>query len=179
MTLRQGRKVGRTLYELAGAEPSDDDVLVGVVDTPELAALIVAAVNQGDRLAAIEAVCKDAEAHVRLLSPFEVRAAARGDGDRPAACEFFIAPDALDEDTVWQSNGDRPLALIRECDLPREFWTFLATHIPRHSGEGDRPAEPHVPTLGTWSKTPDDMTAMFCRCGRRFDHPIHGGEAGA
>ncbi len=33
----QGRKVGRTLYR--------EDVLVGVVDTPELAAAIVAAMN--------------------------------------------------------------------------------------------------------------------------------------
>ncbi len=33
----RGRKVGRTLYR--------DDVLVGLVDTPELAAAIVAAMN--------------------------------------------------------------------------------------------------------------------------------------
>lgn len=45
MRLRQGRKVGRTLYEQTGPEPSDDDRLIGLVDTPEIAALIVAAVN--------------------------------------------------------------------------------------------------------------------------------------
>jgi hypothetical protein len=38
---RQGRKVGRTLYAVVGDEPSDDDVLIGVLDTPELAALAV------------------------------------------------------------------------------------------------------------------------------------------
>jgi hypothetical protein len=42
---RVGRKVGRTIYLQVGDEPSDDDVLVGVMDTPELAALAVAAVN--------------------------------------------------------------------------------------------------------------------------------------
>jgi hypothetical protein len=33
------------LYQQAGDEPADDDPIVGLVDTPELAALIVAAVN--------------------------------------------------------------------------------------------------------------------------------------
>lgn len=43
--LRVGRKVGRTLYIQSGDEPSDDDELVGLMDTPELAAIVVAAVN--------------------------------------------------------------------------------------------------------------------------------------
>jgi hypothetical protein len=43
--LRQGRKVGRTIYQQMGAEPSDDDPIVGLVDTPELAAIVVEAVN--------------------------------------------------------------------------------------------------------------------------------------
>jgi hypothetical protein len=34
---RTGRKVGRTLYAQIGNVPSDDDVLIGVMDTPELA----------------------------------------------------------------------------------------------------------------------------------------------
>lgn len=37
MTWRVGRKVGRTVY--------DGDTLIGVMDTPELAARVVAAVN--------------------------------------------------------------------------------------------------------------------------------------
>lgn len=45
MRLRQGRTVGRTLYAQTGPEPSDDDTLVGMVDTAELAAVIVEAVN--------------------------------------------------------------------------------------------------------------------------------------
>lgn len=38
---RVGRKVGRTIYAQAGDEPSDDDVLIGVMDTPDLAAIAV------------------------------------------------------------------------------------------------------------------------------------------
>ncbi len=45
LKLRTGRTVGRTLYRQVGAEPSDDDQLIGVMDTPELAAMVVAAVN--------------------------------------------------------------------------------------------------------------------------------------
>jgi hypothetical protein len=33
------------LYQQQGPEPADDDPIIGLVDTPELAALIVAAVN--------------------------------------------------------------------------------------------------------------------------------------
>jgi len=42
---RTGRKVGRTIYVQIGDEPSDGDPLIGVMDTPELAALVVEAVN--------------------------------------------------------------------------------------------------------------------------------------
>lgn len=45
VVLRQGRKVGRTLYQQMGDMASDDDPIVGLVDTPELAAFIVEAVN--------------------------------------------------------------------------------------------------------------------------------------
>ena len=34
---RQGRKVGRTIYVQIGAEPSDHDILIGMMDSPELA----------------------------------------------------------------------------------------------------------------------------------------------
>jgi hypothetical protein len=44
-TWRTGRKVGRTIYAQMGPEPSDDDPLIGVMDTPDLAALVVLAVN--------------------------------------------------------------------------------------------------------------------------------------
>ena len=46
MKLRQGRKVGRTLYRQLGDEPSDDDPIVGLVDSIELAKIIVEAVNK-------------------------------------------------------------------------------------------------------------------------------------
>jgi hypothetical protein len=42
---RVGRKVGRTIYQQVGPEPSDDDVLIGFMDTPELAWQAVAAHN--------------------------------------------------------------------------------------------------------------------------------------
>jgi len=42
---RVGRKVGRTIYVQAGDEPSDNDQLIGVMDSPELAQAAVNAVN--------------------------------------------------------------------------------------------------------------------------------------
>jgi hypothetical protein len=44
---RTGRKIGRTLYAVTGPEASDDDVLIGMMDTPELAAEACAAHNRG------------------------------------------------------------------------------------------------------------------------------------
>jgi len=46
---RTGRKVGRTIYSQVGDEPSDDDELIGVFDTPELAQRAVTAVNNPPR----------------------------------------------------------------------------------------------------------------------------------
>lgn|SRR5262245_33040231 len=43
--LRVGRRVGRTIYVQLGPQPSDSDPLIGVMDTPALAAAVVAAVN--------------------------------------------------------------------------------------------------------------------------------------
>lgn len=43
---RVGRKVGRTVYAQIGAEASDDDILIGLFDTEELAAKAVQAHNQ-------------------------------------------------------------------------------------------------------------------------------------
>ncbi len=42
---RTGRKVKRTIYVQTGPKPSDEDMLVGVMDTPELARIVVDAVN--------------------------------------------------------------------------------------------------------------------------------------
>jgi hypothetical protein len=42
---RTGRKVGRTIYAQLGAEPSDEDPLIGVMDTPQLASAAVAEHN--------------------------------------------------------------------------------------------------------------------------------------
>jgi hypothetical protein len=43
---RTGRKLGRTLYICNGETPGDDDQLVGMMDTPELADRVVDAVNR-------------------------------------------------------------------------------------------------------------------------------------
>jgi hypothetical protein len=43
---RVGRKVGRTIYAQLGDEPSDDDVLIGMMDTPALAKDAVESHNQ-------------------------------------------------------------------------------------------------------------------------------------
>jgi hypothetical protein len=42
---RTGRKVGRTIYAQPDGEASDDDPLIGLMDTPELAAEAAAAHN--------------------------------------------------------------------------------------------------------------------------------------
>lgn len=39
---RVGRKVGRTIYAIVGNEPSDADVLIGLLDSRELASLAAA-----------------------------------------------------------------------------------------------------------------------------------------
>jgi hypothetical protein len=44
MRLRQGRKVGRTLYAQLGDHPTDGDVLVGQVDSVELAEFLCASI---------------------------------------------------------------------------------------------------------------------------------------
>lgn len=43
---RIGRKVGRTIYVQVGDHASDDDHLIGMMDTPELAQVVVNSVNQ-------------------------------------------------------------------------------------------------------------------------------------
>lgn len=42
---RVGRKVGRTIYAQLGVEPSDDDVLIGTMDTADIAREAVNAHN--------------------------------------------------------------------------------------------------------------------------------------
>lgn len=46
---RVGRKLGRTIYQMVGDQPSDDDVCIGMMDTAELARWVVNAVNHGWR----------------------------------------------------------------------------------------------------------------------------------
>lgn len=43
---RVGRSVGRTIYLQQGDEPSEHDPLIGVMDTPGLAKLVVNSVNE-------------------------------------------------------------------------------------------------------------------------------------
>lgn len=48
MSWRVGKKVGRTIY--------DGDVLIGMMDTPELAALVVAAMQKRDALCCLREI---------------------------------------------------------------------------------------------------------------------------
>lgn len=43
---RVGRRVGRTVYAVVGLDPSDDDILIGVMDTRALASAVVRAHNR-------------------------------------------------------------------------------------------------------------------------------------
>jgi hypothetical protein len=42
---RIGRRVGRTIYVMTGDEPSDDDILIGMMDHANIAAVAVLAHN--------------------------------------------------------------------------------------------------------------------------------------
>jgi hypothetical protein len=42
---RTGRKLGRTIYAVVGLEPSDEDLLIGMVDEASIAAHICAVHN--------------------------------------------------------------------------------------------------------------------------------------
>ena len=42
---RIGRKLGRTIYRQVGAAPSDEDPFLGLMESPELAADVVACHN--------------------------------------------------------------------------------------------------------------------------------------
>jgi hypothetical protein len=46
---RAGRKVGRTIYAQPGDDPSDEDILIVVMDTPKLAHAVVAGHNAARR----------------------------------------------------------------------------------------------------------------------------------
>lgn len=48
---RTGRKVGRTIYAMVGDTPSDDDTLIGVMDTRSLAQAAVNAHNLASAMA--------------------------------------------------------------------------------------------------------------------------------
>lgn len=74
--LRVGRKVGRTIYRQVGLRPSDADPLVGLMDTVELAAAVVAAVNAAWELteyfeaeSAVDPTDGQAEWALELLRP--------------------------------------------------------------------------------------------------------------
>lgn len=46
MNWRIGRKVGRTIYAMVGDEPSDDDILIGMMDDKMIAVIAVLNHNQ-------------------------------------------------------------------------------------------------------------------------------------
>jgi hypothetical protein len=52
MTFRVGRHLGRTIYQVVGDEPSESDRLIGMMDTPEIGAYVVEALNTYERVLA-------------------------------------------------------------------------------------------------------------------------------
>lgn len=69
MKLRQDRRVGRHLYHQQGPEPADTDPPVGMVDTPELAATIVRAVNAVTRIRELHRPHDCATDHIKASTP--------------------------------------------------------------------------------------------------------------
>jgi hypothetical protein len=124
--------VGRTIYLQAGDAPSDDDALIGVMDTPELAQIVVAAVNsfqesmpldpadQGgtmtdpERLAKMKARSEHMVAEERrLLMVLGTRL------ERPSH----------DQDVLW---------LVGEAERLRDLLADLEWAGPEERGEGER-----------------------------------------
>lgn len=50
MTFRVGRHLGRTIYQVTGDGPSDSDRLIGMMDTAEIGAYVVEALNTYERV---------------------------------------------------------------------------------------------------------------------------------
>lgn len=82
--LRVGRKVGRTIYEQLGDEPSDRDPLVGVMDTIGLAEQVVTADRE---LAEVRAE------NERLMTFWEPCKDCGGTGDVPRTGDYTQPPD--------------------------------------------------------------------------------------
>jgi len=88
---RTGRKLGRTIYQQHGPDPSDEDTLIGVMDTPELGALVVAALNgapERDQLRATKLVTDE-----QLRKQAELIAELRARAERYAGALVMFAHD--------------------------------------------------------------------------------------
>ena len=81
---RVGRKVGRTIYAIVRNEPSDDDVLIGVMDTKALA---LDAVEAHNRLRQDVRLVDASEVAEWLNEPERVAAVWQG----PPLAEAFLA----------------------------------------------------------------------------------------
>lgn len=46
LQFRVGRSLGRTIYRMVGDEPSKEDIFFGIMDTRELAEMVVVALNE-------------------------------------------------------------------------------------------------------------------------------------
>lgn len=79
MKLRTGRKLGRTLYIQLGAEPADTDPCIGMVDTSELASVVVNSFNRNaeesrrvNRVPPETTGLEDAYLHVQRVNRYHV-----------------------------------------------------------------------------------------------------------
>jgi hypothetical protein len=63
-TFRVGRKLGRTIYFQYGPEPSDDDTLIGMMDSADVARAICVAMNQASKVEGLEQERNELEAMI-------------------------------------------------------------------------------------------------------------------
>lgn len=147
---RTGRKVGRTIYAQCGPEPSDRDQLIGLMDSPELAAFAVDAMNlavraeaKGLELAARNRAGRSAEDErdslarrlaVRFNELREVRAALRqAMGEREAArAEVEHLTDQLSDLRAKLTAAENAADDIR-AQVAEEIAAALEAHPDSHA----------------------------------------------
>jgi hypothetical protein len=114
---RTGRKVGRTIYAQQGPEPSDSDPLIGVMDTPELAALAVAARNGHD----------DPVQQLRNIADHVIG------GNNPNLADVLLEfADCLERDMAGSERPQPELVLVRLDDLRETLKAALNREAPAY-----------------------------------------------
>lgn len=111
---RTGRKVGRTIYAVLGDAVSDADTLIGMLDTPELAAEAVAAHNR--ELGYVTLRDDDRERVVLHFDPAEPRPGGR-------------TPEQIREDEVEDAIYDYTFKACRDQGLGSATSATIANRV--------------------------------------------------